>query len=97
MAGGLKLKPNATNTSPCNHSNPFSFTTAMSVYLEHAHRVSLVIYDVKGAQVYRAFSSLLPSGMNVLPCSAKDLPSGIYLCRLRTLQDTHTQRLIIHK
>ena len=73
---GLRVLPAAPN--------PFSGATALAFSLDTPARVTVRVYDVRGALVSSPESRMLPAGRHVWPWSAKDdrgnlLPSGLYI------------------
>lgn len=79
-----------------NHPNPFNPTTTIRFQLATAARVSLSIYDVRGARVRQLLSEQRPGGeyevlWNGTDDSGRAVASGVYLARLQVHSSAETQ------
>ncbi len=81
--------------------NPFNPQTKISFTLERSQSVSLDIHDTRGRLVCTLLSSeVRPTGPNHLAWDGKDdhgqdLPSGLYMARIRTLNNTAVAKLTL--
>jgi hypothetical protein len=81
-----------------NFPNPFNPTTTVSFTLPVRTKVDLIIYNAIGQEVIRLVKDkLLDAGSYEYDWDASQLPSGIYFCRLRTREYTHTQKMMLLK
>ena len=67
----------------------------MSTGLPVASRVSIAAYDIRGREVARlANSRQMEAGYHTLVWEPKDLPSGIYTCRMVADDFTQSRRIV---
>ncbi len=71
-----------------NYPNPFNPRTTFSFELLHSDQVKLAVYDMQGKRVRSLIDGLVPAGVTSMEWDGKDdagedLPSGVYLYRLR--------------
>jgi len=66
-----------------NYPNPFNASTALSYKLQATSHVSLRIYDTAGRLVETLVDGWRSAGVHELTFDASDLPSGMYVYRLR--------------
>ena len=69
------------------YPNPFRSSTQVSLELEHASSVSLVVHDVSGRVITTLTREMLSPGFHVFDWRPGNLPSGVYL--LRAVIDGH--------
>ncbi len=67
-----------------NHPNPFNPVTAINFSLPSSGRVTLKIYDTRGREIRTLINLNLDAGHHSIPFDASDLPSGVYIYRLKT-------------
>jgi len=75
------LIPNSFSLSQ-NYPNPFSPTTKIEFRIQDAGFTSLKIYDVLGHEVATLVDELKQPGAHTTTWDARNLPSGVYFCRL---------------
>lgn len=92
-SGGI---PHAFALAP-NYPNPFNPRTTIAFDVPQAANVSLIVYNVLGAEVTRLVDRRLEPGSYTATWNATDLPSGIYLYRLRAGAFTQTRRMVLVK
>lgn len=66
-----------------NTPNPFIGSTTIELQLDRAQRVVIDVTPVTGQRGIRVYEGSLPAGRSRVPFAA-DLPSGAYICTLRT-------------
>jgi len=66
------------------YPNPFNPATTLAFDLPAAAEVRLDVFDVLGRRVATLADGVLPAGTHEVVFEAGDLPSGLYLYRLRT-------------
>ncbi|MEZ4387979.1 MAG: T9SS type A sorting domain-containing protein [Candidatus Krumholzibacteriia bacterium] len=80
--------------------NPFNPRTDLRFEVPQAGRVRLELFDVRGRRVARLVDAELPAGEHRTEWNGRDgngreVPSGVYLARLRTAQGTVTTKLML--
>jgi photosystem II stability/assembly factor-like uncharacterized protein len=65
-----------------NYPNPFNPVTTISYSLPENTFVTIKIYDIGGNEIETLVQELQTAGTKSIEWNAKDLPSGIYFCRL---------------
>ncbi|MBW6515200.1 MAG: T9SS type A sorting domain-containing protein [Candidatus Cloacimonetes bacterium] len=85
-----------------NYPNPFNPETTIKFILEREGVVLLEIYNIKGQRITELINEKLPQGehsivWNPLTAKGKDLPSGVYLYRLRTDGYERTRKMLFLK
>lgn len=74
-----------------NYPNPFNPATEITYSIASSGRVSLKIFDIMGREIAVLEEGFKPSGTYHLSWNAKDrtgraLPSGIYICTMKTAE-----------
>ena len=67
-----------------NFPNPFNPSTSIVIDIPQRTSGTLVVYDAAGREVARLLEGELQPGQRTVHFDAGQLPSGIYLCELRT-------------
>ena len=67
-----------------NSPNPFRTGTTISFTLEKSTNVSLVIFNISGAEIQKLVDNYLKAGMYEYTWEGTGNSSGIYFCRLAT-------------
>ncbi|UCF62775.1 MAG: T9SS type A sorting domain-containing protein [bacterium] len=80
-----------------NYPNPFNSRTTITFELPERCHVSLIIYNGLGEIVARFYSGILPPGSYKHVWEASELPSGIYLYRLKTGSSVEIGKMIMIK
>lgn len=88
----------ALNAGP----NPFSSSVSISFELKQPQTVQLDIFGLRGQRVRSLANGLQASGTHAVSWDGKDdrgrqLPSGIYFCRLQSAEGSNTLKLLILK
>lgn len=83
-----------------NFPNPFNNQTKISYYMPHAQEVSLVVYDILGREVIKIFNGIQLKGYHSYIWDASDnnnnpVPSGIYICRLKSEGETRVIKMVL--
>jgi len=81
------------------HPNPALGSARFAFTLERAEQVDLTVYDVTGRAVATLAHGRFAPGEHAITWdgrdrSGRDVPAGVYLCRLETEEQTQTQRLV---
>lgn len=80
-----------------NYPNPFNPTTQIQFELPEQSEVLLQVYDVTGRRVARVADGRFLSGRHTVEFNASNLPSGLYIYRLRAGSFVETQKMILLK
>jgi len=73
--------------------NPFRFEVRLDFRVPRSAPVSLAIYDVHGREIATLVRARLPQGTYARTLDARDLPSGVYFCRLVVGNDAATRKM----
>ena len=75
--------------------NPFSESANISLTLEKASDVKIVLYDMKGTQTLNIYKTNLEAGEFNFPIEKANCPNpGIYIIRVITRDGIYTQRIM---
>jgi agmatine deiminase len=75
--------------------NPFNPRTVVTYTLDKPGHVSLEVFDVKGRRVITLCDGRREAGLHLEEFSGRNLPSGVYFCRLSAGGDTRTIKMIL--
>ncbi len=78
-----------------NYPNPFNAETIVPFSLPQAQVIELAVYDLLGRRVALLAEGLWPAGSHRLRWDASQAPSGIYVCRLHSAQQTRKLRMMV--
>ncbi|UCD05329.1 MAG: T9SS type A sorting domain-containing protein [candidate division WOR-3 bacterium] len=77
--------------------NPFSTTTAIQYDLPEETHVRVAIYNAAGQRVTTLMDATQEAGSYSVSWEGKNLPKGVYFCRLETEGRTQTQKILLMK
>ncbi len=80
-----------------NYPNPFNPTTVVSYELPTAAFVELKVYDVLGRDVATLVDGVQRSGSHQVVFDGSKLPSGVYFCRLASLNQSRVMKMVLVK
>ena len=80
-----------------NYPNPFNPETTIEFSLAQSGFVTLKIYDTLGREIITILRDNLEAGIHKIQWNAMNLPSGTYICRLKTKEFTKTVTLLFTK
>jgi len=80
-----------------NYPNPFNPSTTIRYSLPQSSFVTLKIYNLLGKEIESLVSGQKPAGEYEIHWTTKDLPSGIYLYRLKAGEYIETRKFILQK
>ena len=80
-----------------NYPNPFNPVTTIEFGIPESRYVILAVYNLLGEQLEVLVNENLSSGNYSVTWYAKDLPSGLYLCRLVAGNYVATKKMILIK
>jgi hypothetical protein len=83
-----------------NYPNPFNGATIIRIKNHRTAKIMADIYDVAGRRVRALASAQFPAGDVHLRWDGaddygRDLPSGLYILRVRSQSDSQAQRLML--
>jgi hypothetical protein len=88
--GGARLFRADGKVSLANRPNPFNASTVVEYEVIERGETDLSIYDLLGRRVATLLHGEVKPGRYVLPFEAGALPSGMYVCVLRTPSEYRT-------
>ena len=85
-----------------NYPNPFNSSTSIQFYLNKTGKVSLTIFNLAGRVVFKFVHNYLTTGKQSIDWLATDtknnqLPSGLYICRLESENESQSKRILLLK
>lgn len=78
-----------------NYPNPFNPETTIEFVLNKNQFTSFIIYDMLGREVDVLLNEYLSSGKYSIKFDAENLPSGVYLYRLKSGNSTESKKMIL--
>lgn len=75
--------------------NPFNSTTTIPLDLSRSMFVSLRIYNTLGQEVECLLDQVVAAGTYQISFNSRDLPSGLYFCRLITNDSAMTRKMLL--
>jgi len=80
-----------------NYPNPFNPRTTLVFSLPQAGWTTLKVYDVQGRERSALVNAFLPGGLHRLAFDGSHLPSGVYFCQLKALNQTQIRKILLMK
>ena len=80
-----------------NYPNPFNSNTVIKFSIPSEGQVRIELYNVIGELIKTIADGFFNAGIQTVNLSSDDLPSGIYLYRLKIGTQSFTKKLIIMK
>jgi len=80
-----------------NYPNPFNPETKISYSLKEAGNVELIVYDVLGNEVAKLVNEHKPAGSYEVSFNGVNLPSGVYIYRIKAGNFSHSRKMILLK
>jgi len=77
--------------------NPFNPSTQITFSLPKTGEISLTVFNLLGQEVVTLAHGMQSAGTHAVTFDGSDLPSGIYLCRLKAGDFVHTQKMVLLK
>ncbi len=78
-----------------NYPNPFNPATEIAFDLPEAGYVSLKVFDLMGREITLLIQGEMPAGKHMVSFDARDLPSGMYLCRMTANEFTSSTKMML--
>ncbi|MBD3351536.1 MAG: T9SS type A sorting domain-containing protein [Candidatus Lokiarchaeota archaeon] len=79
------------------YPNPFNPRTTISYALPKPEKVHLAVYDVLGRQVSVLVNEQQPAGQYEVRFEGKDLPSGVYIYKIKAGPFLESKRMVLMK
>jgi hypothetical protein len=80
-----------------NYPNPFNISTTIKFQIPETQYVSLKIYNMLGQEVVTLVNETLPPDEYEITWNAKDLPSSIYLVKLKAGDIVETRKAVLQR
>jgi len=80
-----------------NYPNPFNPSTTISFSLPSKSNITLKIYDILGNEIALLIAEELESGLHSILWNASNYSTGVYICRLRSNDQTQTNKVLLLK
>ena len=80
-----------------NHPNPFNAATRIEYSLPEESQVILEIFDILGRKIETLVSGIQPAGQHSVVWDAENLPSGVYLYRIKAGEHVESRSCLLLK
>lgn len=80
-----------------NYPNPFNGTSVIRYSVPQLSTVIIKVFDIIGNELETLINEKKPAGSYELTWNAKNLPSGVYFCRMSTASYNVTRKMILIK
>ena len=80
-----------------NYPNPFNANTTISLTVNKAGMLNLVVTDISGRIVAELHNGYIQSGAHLFPLSAENLASGVYFYKASFENQTATGKALLIK
>ncbi|MFH1011958.1 MAG: right-handed parallel beta-helix repeat-containing protein [bacterium] len=77
--------------------NPFNASTMIRYDVGRSCTIELTIFNLVGQKIQTLANGRHPAGSNIVRWDARDLPSGLYFCRMQASGFIQTQKLMLVK
>ncbi|MDZ7292490.1 MAG: T9SS type A sorting domain-containing protein [candidate division KSB1 bacterium] len=78
-----------------NYPNPFNAATRINFALPHESHVKLEVFNLVGEKIATLADGQFDTGYHFINFSATNLPSGVYVYRMKTKQFVETRKLVV--
>ncbi|MCU7492631.1 MAG: T9SS type A sorting domain-containing protein [Ignavibacteria bacterium] len=78
-----------------NYPNPFNPVTQISFSLHEKGSVELKVFDVLGREIKTLLNEVKDAGTYSVPFNASELPSGIYISRLKAGSEVMVRKMLL--
>jgi outer membrane protein assembly factor BamB len=80
-----------------NYPNPFNSTTTIHFDLPCSENVTVKIFDNGGKEIMTLLRKHLQAGRHRVKFDSRDLPSGVYICRLNAGNTVRAMKMLLMK
>lgn len=92
----ISLLPENFNLSQ-NYPNPFNPKTKINFQLPEANEVTLKVYDISGREVVELVNCYMRPGYHSVNFEADNLPSGVYIYKIKAGKFTDVKKMTLMK
>lgn len=85
--GGISGHGTNTPEIECSIPNPVEGDAEVQLHLRSSGEVSVIVSDISGRNMVSVFEGTLAEGTHSIPVYMKELPSGVYLMKIRCDDD----------
>lgn len=78
-----------------NYPNPFNSQTFINFFSPRKEKIIIEVFNVIGSKVKTLFNGEVTPGEHQIAFEAEDLPSGVYIYRLKTLKFSLTKKMVL--
>ena len=80
-----------------NYPNPFNPITTVSVEVTRADQFEVIVYDIVGKTVAILHNGPLGEGLHRFSFDGSNIPSGLYLCEIKSGDEIEVMKMILTK
>jgi len=80
-----------------NYPNPFNPATNINFSLAKGDKVEIIVYDVLGNKIATLLEGYKPAGNHSIQFNAKNLPSGVYIYRIKSGAFMAAKKMVLVK
>ena len=80
-----------------NYPNPFNPSTTIRFTVPQTERVRIAVYDILGREVALLLDEVREAGSHLVRFDARQLASGMYVCRLAASSGSLTRKMLLAK
>ncbi|GAB3193653.1 serine protease AprX [Pontibacter aydingkolensis] len=85
----------ATETKSFSYPNPFNATTTITYSVANDGPVAIEVFDIMGKKIQTLVAETKKAGNHLVRFDGSSLPSGTYLYRISTGNQTYTSKMLI--
>ncbi len=90
-----KIKVASLYTLNENYPNPFNSSTTIRYTISKPENVTFEVFNLLGQKIITLIDKQMPSGSHKVEFTAENLPSGVYLYRIKTGKYQETKKMIL--
>lgn len=79
------------------YPNPFSSYTTIDYHLNDRTMIKIAVYDMRGKEIDVLFNGIQKPGPKSITYNGAELPSGIYICRISSNNETVIKRMVLRR
>jgi len=80
-----------------NYPNPFNPSTIIKYFLPKPEAVKIEVYNTLGQKIQTLLNISMPAGYHEVEFNAQNLPSGVYLYRIKAGEFLNVNKMILLK
>ena len=80
-----------------NYPNPFNPSTTIRYEMSRAARITLEVFNILGQRVAQLVNGVQKQGRHEVLLDGKDLPVGVYLCRIQSGRHFEVKKMLLIK